>query len=74
MSPFAESGIAAARKRLRKALAELSAAVKAPSGDPVVWLHVGDAIEHVAFAEGALADALKVEELATVDTARPGGE
>lgn len=76
MSPFAESGIAAARKRLAKALAELSAAVKAPTGDPVVWLHVGDAIEQVAAADGALADALRIEEMAAVDTQRPaaGGE
>jgi hypothetical protein len=73
MSPFAESGIAAARKRLAKALAELGAAVKAPTGDPVVWLHVGDAIEQVAAADGALADALRVEDLATVDTQRPAG-
>jgi hypothetical protein len=73
MSPFAESGIAAARKKLAKALAELSAAVKAPTGDPVVWLHVGDAIEQVVAADGALADALRVEEMATVDTQRPAG-
>lgn len=73
MSPFAESGIAAARKRLAKALAELSAAVKCATGDPLVWLHVGDAIEAVAAADGALADALRVEEMATVDTQRPAG-
>lgn len=73
MNAFAESGIAAAQKRIAKVLEELKAAVRCDVGDPFVWHHIGEAMQQAKFAEGALRDALVIEEMATVDTQRPAG-
>lgn len=73
MGPFTESGLASARKRLAKAISELRKATKCDPGDPLVWLYLGEALMEAMHADAQIADAMKLEGMATVDTQRPEG-